>query len=238
MLGEHSPGRLLDIPAGEGPVRDAAERLGYRVVALDLFPGPGFRGVRGDACAPLPFRSASFDTILSMEGIEHFEDQAGFLRECGRVLRPGGRLIVTTPNVLHLNARVAAFLTGQRLLGQGFVNEESTLRAREGERVYHGHAFLIDAFRLRYLLRIAGLRLERVEATRWSPTSIALAPLVPILSLATRYALSRGRRRRERRGRAPTSSAVEAEIRELAASPAVLFGKGLVVAARKDGLAP
>ena len=34
------------------------------------------------------------------------------------------------------------------------------------------------------------------------------------------------------------SSAVEAEIRELAASPAVLFGKGLVVAARKDGLAP
>jgi SAM-dependent methyltransferase len=237
MLGEHPPGRLLDVPAGDGPVRAAAERLGYRVVALDLFPAPDFRGVRADACAALPFHPGSFDTVLSMEGIEHFEDQAGFLRECARVLRPGGRLIVTTPNVLHLNARLAGFLTGQRLLGQGFVNEESTVRARQGERIYHGHAFLIDAFRLRYLLRVAGLRLEKVEATRLSPSSIALAPLVPLLSLATRYALSRGRRRRQRRGRTATSAAVENEIRELAGSPALLFGKGLVVAARKDAAA-
>jgi SAM-dependent methyltransferase len=94
MLGEHPGGRLLDIPAGGEPMRAAAEHLGYSVVALDLFPSPGFRGVRADACAPLPLRSASFDAVLSMEGIEHFEDQAGFLRECARVLRPGGRLVL------------------------------------------------------------------------------------------------------------------------------------------------
>lgn len=238
MLGEDPRGRLLDIPAGEGPVRQAAERLGYRVVALDLFPAPGFRGVRADACAPLPFAASSFDVVLSMEGIEHFEDQAGFLRECARVLRPGGRLILTTPNVLHLNARLASFLTGQRLLGQGFVNEEVTVRRREGERIYHGHAFLIDAFRLRYLLRVAGLRLEKLAATRLSPTSIALAPVVPLLLLATRHALRRGRERQRRRGRTETSPEVETEIRSLAASTAVLFGKGLVVAARKEPPGP
>jgi SAM-dependent methyltransferase len=238
MLAEEPPGRLLDLPAGDGPVRSAAEQLGYRVVEADLFPRAGFRGVRADACAPLPFRSASFDVVLSMEGIEHFEDQAGFVRECARVLRPGGRLLLTTPNVLHLNARVAAFLVGQRLLGQGFVNEESTVRARDDGRVYHGHAFLIDAFRLRYLLRIAGFRLERVAATRLSASSIALAPLVPALAMAARVALRRGRRRQSRRGRPAPTPAVEREIAALATSRALLFGKGLVVAARREATAP
>lgn len=233
MLAVEPGGHLLDVPAGDAPVRQGAERLGYRTVALDLFPPPGFRGVRADACAPLPFRSAAFDVVLSMEGIEHFEDQTGFLRECARVLRPGGRLILTTPNVLHLNARLAGFLTGQRLLGQGFVNEVSTVRARDGERVYHGHAFLIDAFRLRYLLRVVGLRLEGLHATRWSPSSIALAGAVPFVWLATRYALRAGRKRQRRRGRTAPSSTVEHEIAALALAPALLFGKGLVVAARK-----
>jgi SAM-dependent methyltransferase len=234
MLADEPGGRLLDIPAGDGPVREGAARLGYETVALDLFPAPGFRGVRADACAPLPFRAEAFDVLLSMEGIEHFEDQAGFLRECARVLRPRGRLILTTPNVLHLNARLAAFLTGQRLLGQGFINEETTLRARDGRHLYHGHAFLIDAFRLRYLLRVAGFRIECLRATRLSPSSIAMIPLVPLLWLATLQALGRGRRRRLERGRTPAGAAVEKELRALALSPALLFGKGLVVAARKQ----
>jgi SAM-dependent methyltransferase len=234
LLAENRGGRLLDIPAGSGPVLEGAARLGYETVALDLFPAPAFRGVRADACAPLPFRSGAFDVVLSMEGIEHFEDQAGFLRECARVLRPGGRLILTTPNVLHLNARLAGFLTGQRLLGQGFINEESTVRARHGARLYHGHAFLIDAFRLRYLLRVVGLRLDGLYATRLSPSSITLAPLVPFIWLATAYALRAGRKRQVRRGRPAPSAAVEREIGALARSAALLFGKGIVVAARKD----
>lgn len=235
LLEAHAPGRLLDVPAGGGPVRDGAERLGFDVVSVDLFPPAGFRGVRADACSTLPFSAASFDVVLSMEGIEHFEDQTGFLRECARVLRPGGRLVLTTPNVLHLNARLAAFLTGQRLLGQGFVNEESTVRGRDGGRIYHGHAFLIDAFRLRYTLRVVGFRLDALQAARLSPSSIALAPVVPLIWLATRYTLRAGRRRRLRRGRAAPSSEVEREIGALALSPALLFGKTLIVAARKDG---
>ena len=234
LLAERPAGRLLDIPAGACPLRQDALRLGYDVVAVDLFPGDGFVGVRADACEPFPFADESFDVVVSMEGIEHFENQTAFLRECARVLRPGGWLLLTTPNILHLNSRVAGFLTGQRLLKQGFVNEFATRRGRAENRTYHGHAFLIDVFRLRYLLRVVGMQLRQVRANRLSPSSLFLAPLVPFIGLATWYTLRSGRRRLRRRSRTMPPAAVEQELSKLARNPAVLFGKGLIVVAEKE----
>jgi hypothetical protein len=141
---------------------------------------------------------------------------------------------LTTPNILHLNSRLAGFLTGQRLLKQGFINEFATLRGRAGSRTYHGHAFLIDVFRLRYLLRVVGMQLKEVRANRFSPTSLLLAPLVPLIHLATWYALRSGRRRLQRSSRATPSPEVERQLSRLARSPAVLFGKGLIVVAEKE----
>lgn len=47
---------------------------------------------------PLGFGSNSFDFVVSFQVIEHIEDDMAFVREVSRVLRPGGRFIVTTPN--------------------------------------------------------------------------------------------------------------------------------------------
>lgn len=230
------PGRVLDIPSGGGPVVDGARAHGHDVVELDLFPREGIRGVLADACAPLPFRDASFDVVVSMEGIEHFENQTGFLRECARVLKPGGKLVLTTPNVLHLSSRLSGFWTGQRLLKQGIINEVSTLRARNGARLYHGHAYLIDVFRLRYILRVVGMKLELLDSSGPSPSSVALAPLVPLVWATTRWSLLAGRRRLERERRATPPAEVEAELARVALSPALLFGKKLVVVARREGV--
>jgi SAM-dependent methyltransferase len=58
---------------------------------------PRVRAVRGNlAC--LPLRSSTVDVVANLQVIEHLWDQAGFLSECRRVLVPGGRLLVTTPN--------------------------------------------------------------------------------------------------------------------------------------------
>jgi len=225
--------RLLDIPSGGGPVVEGARAAGYAVTEVDLFPRPRMRGVCADACAPLPFRDASFDVVLSMEGIEHFEHQAGFVRECARVLAPGGWLILTTPNVLNLSARATHLLTGGKVLRQGFVNEVATLRSREGRRLYHGHAFLVDAFRLRYLLRIVGLEWRELHGTVLSASSVCLAPLVPLIHLATAYATRAARARLQAAERAHPDPAVERELAELARSPALLFRKKLVVLAQK-----
>ena len=60
----------------------------------------------------LPFHNATFDVIYSIEVTEHLHRPYDFLRECFRALKPGGFLIVSTPNILHLASRLRFFLTG------------------------------------------------------------------------------------------------------------------------------
>jgi len=227
---------LLDVPSGGGPVVDGARAAGYDVVEVDLFPRPGIRGVCADACARLPFADAAFDVVLSMEGIEHFEHQAGFVRECARVLRPGGWLVLTTPNVLTLSARLTHLFTGHKVLQQGFVNEVATLRSRTGARLYHGHAFLLDAFRLRYLLRIAGLEWKELRGTTLSRGSLALAPTLPLVWGATALATALARRRLTAARRPRPDPALEGELARLANAPALLLRKKLIVLAHKPAL--
>jgi SAM-dependent methyltransferase len=60
---------------------------------------PAVRVVRGNLAA-LPLRESTVDIVANLQVIEHLWDQPGFLLECHRVLRPGGRLLLTTPNRL------------------------------------------------------------------------------------------------------------------------------------------
>ena len=56
----------------------------------------------------LPHAEASFDRIVATEILEHLASPALFLSECWRVLRPGGVLHVTTPNVVDVRGRAQA----------------------------------------------------------------------------------------------------------------------------------
>lgn len=229
---------MLDLPAGAGGESARLEQMGFEVVSSDLFPPAAGRSeqrwVRADCNAPLPFRTGAFDAVLSREGIEHFENQAGFLRECARVLRPGGRIVLTTPNVMHLAARLSALLTGQRTMRRGLANEVETLRARSAGRFYHGHIFLIDYFRLRYLMRLAGFGGIELYTDRFSPSSLALAWIVPVMYAASRGAVvAFGRKARQHR-RAVAPPEVTAEIMRHVFSPALLFGKRMIVSALRE----
>jgi SAM-dependent methyltransferase len=232
-------GLLLDIPAGAGGESARLGQIGFHVVSADLFPpsrlGPSAeRWICADCNQPLPFRSESFDAVLSREGIEHFENQAGFVRECARVLRPGGRFVMTTPNVMHLSARASAMLTGQRTMRRGLANEVETLRARTGSRFYHGHIFLIDYFRLRYLMRLAGLARIEIHTDRFSPSSIALAPIVPAMYAASRAAVAAFARKARQHRRAVAPSELTDEMMGHVFSSALLFGKRMIVTAVRE----
>ena len=49
-------------------------------------------------CQQMALRASSFDVIVSFEVFEHLEDAAAYLSQCKQVLRPGGRLLLSTPN--------------------------------------------------------------------------------------------------------------------------------------------
>lgn len=64
--------------------------------ALKRYPSEHHYGVAGDAFA-LPFADNSFDAVIAAEIIEHVVDPASFVAEAVRVIKPGGRVIISTP---------------------------------------------------------------------------------------------------------------------------------------------
>ena len=103
-LGEDLRGlRVLDVAGGDGYWAGQARRRGARAVALDL-AGAKLRYGRQLASAPaliegdalqLPFADASFDRVMSICAIEHFDDGGRALDEMARVLAPGGELVMS-----------------------------------------------------------------------------------------------------------------------------------------------
>jgi SAM-dependent methyltransferase len=91
--------RVLDCGAGEGRYRGFFE--GRRYVGVDLALGNAAWDYAGlDVFADLqrlPFRDRSADAVLATQTLEHLRDPREFLREAARVLRPGGRLLLTAP---------------------------------------------------------------------------------------------------------------------------------------------
>jgi len=228
--------RLLNVPAGDGAFCARLAQLGFDVVSADLFPenctaAPG-EAVFADMNERLPFEDDGFDAILSQEGVEHLENLAGFLRECRRVLKDGGHVWITLPNHMDLSARLSLLLAGQQSYKGGLPNEQSTLWGTDGERMYHGHAFTVPWFQLRYLLRLSQFDDIELSARGMSRSSRVLYyPFRPILGLMLKRGLARRQAKDRGKGRATDDELLKTLHRD-GVSKALLCGKGLLVHAR------
>lgn len=216
-------GRVLDAPAGSGALTARLLALGFAVVSADLEAPETLRAAAqefliADLNKPVPLPEASFDYIASIEGIEHLENPFAWARECHRLLRPGGRLILTTPNILVSSSRWRFLLTG-------FYNKFP----RPLDETRHSPADHINPIaypELRYILRRAGFTIERLTTNRVKPLEWLGVLFLPLIWLLTRLALAFEQTKTTRPAR-------RAIFRELM-SKAVLFGQALIVVARKD----
>ena len=102
---ERIAGDVLEIGTGSGYGIETVAPRAARFVTIDKHvPAPevlrlsGRGEFRQATVPPLPFADGSFDCVISFQVIEHIEKDEEFVREIHRVLRPGGRFIVTTPN--------------------------------------------------------------------------------------------------------------------------------------------
>jgi SAM-dependent methyltransferase len=90
-------GRVLDYGCADVPYRRFfAPDADF--VAADL-PGNPHATLTLNADATVPVEDASFDAVMSTQVLEHVADPAAYLRECFRVLRPGGRLLLSTHGI-------------------------------------------------------------------------------------------------------------------------------------------
>ena len=97
---------VLEAGCGEGYGADLISRVARRVIALDYDQTtvahvraryPRVEVMHGNL-AELPLADASVDVVVNFQVIEHLWNQTQFVRECARVLRPSGLLMVSTPN--------------------------------------------------------------------------------------------------------------------------------------------
>ncbi len=105
-------GGVIDIGCGAGHVIERVTNDNRLLVGLDInrylvknakerLETSRYDFALGDA-SRLPFKYSVFDYALMTEVLEHLNSPTKALRECARILRPGGKLFVTTPNGLYL----------------------------------------------------------------------------------------------------------------------------------------
>jgi len=109
-VGPHGPGErrlVLDIGSGAGNMAHHLAHYGH-VIGLDYNARPlavaaqrGLTAVQGWG-DDLPFADGSMDIVALLDTVEHVPDELRLLSECKRVLKPGGKLMLTTPAFMWL----------------------------------------------------------------------------------------------------------------------------------------
>jgi SAM-dependent methyltransferase len=121
--------RLLDVGAGNGVVSGFFRELGYEVSAIEwtesgvaALRNLGIDAVRHDLThLPYPYPDDTFDEIFWGDNVEHLFFPLPVARELFRIIKPGGRIIVSTPNHGWLVNRLYFLLRGSPRMTEGHV---------------------------------------------------------------------------------------------------------------------
>ena len=166
--------RILDLPAGNGLLADALRAMGHSVLCGDINrERPDYQYL--DMAGSLPFGDGQFDAVICLEGLEHLVDPVRLIGEFARVTRAGGRIVVSTPNVMSLYSRLHQLFTGVPYQ----FNPAAAPEIAPGAAADRGHIFPLSYYQLRYLFGQHGARVEKILGDRYKKK--ALMPLYLLL---------------------------------------------------------
>ena len=177
------PAIILDLGCGDGAALTVAARHnpGHRFAGIDWSSDAlrqarahGLPVLRADVTARgLPVADGAADVVIMSEVIEHLVDPDGAVAEARRVLRPGGSLLLSTPNL------AAWYNRGLLAAGIQPVFSEVSLRGVFGRpgRVVAGHLRLFTRRALTEFLTASGFRCVTVAGARYHDVPRPLGPL-------------------------------------------------------------
>jgi SAM-dependent methyltransferase len=179
----NGPAVILDLGCGDGSALAAAAAtqnpqhhfagIDWSADALRQARARGLTVVRGTMETRLPVAGGAADVVIMSELIEHLVDPDGALEEARRVLRPGGHLLLSTPNL------AAWYNRGLLAAGIQPVFSEVSLRAVFGRpgSVVAGHLRLFTRRALTEFLTASGFRCVTVAGARYHDVPRPLGPL-------------------------------------------------------------
>jgi len=214
-------GVVLDCPTGEGALAQDMLREGFDVRCCDLYSElfrlDGVEIKRGDLSGTLPYCSGSFDYITSLDGLEHIDSPPQAFREYRRLLKPGGHLILSVPNIMNIEERVKWLLYGYtshfKPLSEQYKAKIHQDCAGMDEIVVHANP--IGYNELRYYLEKNGFTIQGVYRDRKKANQWLYWPLVAVIRLMAK--LTPAARRRDR------------WTEELASDPVLLGGNTMII---------
>ena len=218
---------ILELCPGEGELTRTLLEYGYqRIEALDINP-ENFKVKEvkchaGNLGEDLPFENDKFDLVLAVEGIEHLEDQYHFAKECRRIVKDGGGVIVTTPNIGGFGSRVKFLFTGFYSL--------CTIPPSEFKKDWvKEHIAPLTFWRLRHILHTNGLKIRALSTDHIRRSSLFGLLFYPFSYFIT-YLNVTGRRHKI----VPEQLEVNKEINRQMHEPCIYFGRTMIVVSRKE----
>lgn len=162
-LGLPRGSKILDIGCYPPYILQILEEWGFEVYGISSRHEP-IKGrnisVLNIETDPLPFPKASFDLVLLTEIIEHLlVDPEVYLKKIKQVLKPGGKLLVTTPNVVHLKNRLKILLGKNIYYSLEQLQQTKTL----GPLIYHRHNREFTEGELRRVFIQSGFKISSAQ---------------------------------------------------------------------------
>ncbi|MBI5885252.1 MAG: class I SAM-dependent methyltransferase [Deltaproteobacteria bacterium] len=173
------PGRVLDAGSGTDELATKLRAKGFEVFSLDLYSiGARGRFVKADLNQPLPFTPASFDYVLCSESMQYLENHASLMREFAAAVKPGGSVVISTPNILNGASRLY-------FLQRGYFPFFKPVRTVDGAKgwdavVYHPIS-LVDIIALGIKNRLA---IKEVATSHMKGAALIIYPFLKGLYLA------------------------------------------------------
>lgn len=191
LLPVHAGARILDVGAGQGYFCQLAMERRLSIEACDfepeLFMAAGVPFRAADITRELPYDSGTFDCTVAIEVLEHLADHKRFFEEIFRITKPGGTVIVTTPNVLSVPSRWHFLMTG-------YTDCAPTPLDPRREDYWMQHINPIALHQILFHVERNGgelidLTTNRIRRSAWLPTAV----LYPFLWLSVRRHLLRAK---------------------------------------------